>query len=138
MKNNIAKITKITCLTLIAAALVAVPAISRAEDSTNAPAAQAPVHKKSHGLPYHGKVSAVDANAMTFTVGKMTIGISSTTKITKDGKPAVFSDITVGENVTGSYKKGDDGKLTASSVKVTTPKKTDAAAAPPTPAESAK
>lgn len=137
MKSNIIKITKITCLTIIAAALAAAPAISRAEDSTNAPAAQAPV-KKAHGQPYHGKVAAVDANAMTFTVGKTTIGIASTTKITKDGKPAVFSDITVGEYVTGSYKKGDDGKVTASSVKIGAPKKKNAAAPADAPAASPK
>ena len=138
MKNQITKLTKITCFTLIAAALIAAPAVSRAGDSTNAPAAQAPATKKPHPLPYRGKVAAVDANAMTFTIGTRTFDIASTTKITKDGKPAVFSDITVGEYVTGSYKKGGDGKLTASSVKIGAPKKKDAAAAPATPAESSK
>lgn len=132
--KRITTLAKIACLTFVAAALIGAPAISRAEDSTNAPAAQAPTPKK-HGLPFHGKVASVDATAMTFTVGTMTIGISSTTKISKDGKPAVFADITVGENVVGSYKKDDAGKLTASSVKIGAAKKkaapaTDGAAAP--------
>jgi len=126
---KITKLAKIACFTLVAAALVGTPAIVRAEDSTNAPAAQTPAPKKKGGLPFHGKVAAVDATAMTFTVGTMTIGVGSATKITKEGKPAVFSDITVGENVTGSYKKDDEGKMTASSVKIGTPKKKGAAAA---------
>ena len=83
--KRITTLTKIACFTLVAAALIGSPAISRAEDSTNAPAAQAPVAKK-HGLPFHGKVASVDANAMTFTVGTMTIGITSTTKISKAGQ----------------------------------------------------
>ena len=135
--KRIATLTKIACLTFVAAALIGAPAIVRAEDSTNAPAAQAPAPKK-HGLPFHGKVASVDATAMTFTVGTMTIGINSTTKISKDGKPAVFADITVGENVTGSYKKDDEGKMTATSVKIGAPKKKDAAAPADAPAAAAK
>lgn len=125
---KITKLAKIACFTLVVAALVGTPAMVRAEDSTNAPAAQTPAPKK-HGLPFHGKVASVDATAMTFTVGTMTIAINSATKITKEGKPAVFSDITVGENVAGSYKKDDEGKMTASSVKIGASKKKAAAAA---------
>jgi hypothetical protein len=117
MNNKLAKITlKLTFLACIAAALVAVPAVSRADDSTNA-AAATPAPKK-HSLPFKGKVASVDPAAMTFTVGTMTIGITSTTKITKDGQPAVFSDITMGETVRGAYKKDDAGKLTASLVRI--------------------
>jgi hypothetical protein len=115
MKNNIAKIA---CFALVAASLVAVPAISRAADSTNAPAGETPKKRANNSLPYHGKVVAVDAAAMTFTIGETTLAITSTTKISKEGKPAVFSDITVGENVTGSYKKDADGKNNATSVKI--------------------
>ena len=131
---KITQLVKIACLTLVATALVGAPAIVRAEDSTNASAAQTPAPKKKGGLPFHGKVAAVDANAMTFTVGTMTIAIGSNTKITKDGKPAVFSDIAVGENVAGSYKKDDAGKMTASSVKIGAAKKKEAAAADAAPA----
>ena len=112
----------------MAAALAAVPSVSRAADSTNAPAAQTPAPKKHAGTPFHGKVTAVDATAMTFTVGTTTIGISSATKIMKERKPAVFADITVGENVTGFSKKDDAGTVTAVSVKIGAPKKKDAAA----------
>ena len=63
MKKNIALIA------IAAAALLAVPAITRAQDAaTNSPDATAPVHKK-HGLPFHGKIAAIDATAVTVTVG---------------------------------------------------------------------
>jgi len=118
-------LTKITCFAFVAAALIAAPVPSRAGDQTNAPAAQTP---KKHGLPMHGKVAAVDATAMTFTINTNTIAITSETKITKAGQPAVFADITVGENVSCSYKKNDAGKLTAASVKIGEKKKKDAPA----------
>jgi len=119
MKNRLARIA---CLTLIAAAMAATPAVTFAAD-TNTPAATAPAKKS---LPFHGKVASVDAAAMTFTVGTTTIAVASTTKITKDGKPAVFSDITVGEAVKGSYKKDGEGKYTAASVTVEEKKKAGA------------
>jgi hypothetical protein len=128
MKNTIARIT---CFAFIAAALTAMPTLSRAEDSTNAPAAPAPAPKKHNVI--HGKVAAVDATALTFTVGETTIGITSTTRIIKDGKPAVFADITVGAEVASAYKKDDAGKLNAVSVRIGEKKKpaAPAAAAPP-------
>ena len=109
--------SKIAVLSLFAAALVAMPALSRAEGtSTNAPASsdQTPAKPKKHGnLPFHGNLSAVDAKAMTLTVGTLTLQITSDTKITKDGQPAALSDGVVGEPVRGAYTKTDDGKLNA-------------------------
>jgi hypothetical protein len=117
MKKNI---SKITVLSLFAAALVAMPALSRAVvTSTNAPASsdQTPAKPKKHGnLPFHGNLSAVDAKAMTFTVGTLTLQVTSDTLITKDGKSATLADGVVGEQVSGAYKKTDDGKLNATSV----------------------
>jgi hypothetical protein len=101
---------------IVAAALVALPSVSRAEASTNTPPATAPAKK--HGAPFHGKVAAVDTAAATVTVGTLTINITSETKITKDGKPATLSDIVVGETVGGSYKKDDAGKLNAATLRV--------------------
>ena len=121
MKNNFAKLT---LFSLVAAALVAVPVASRAADGTNAPATSAPTPKKHGSLPFHGKVAAVDpAAAMTFTVGTMTIAVTSETRITKDGQPAVFADITAGATVGGSCKKDAAGKLTAITVRVGEKKK---------------
>jgi hypothetical protein len=108
-------ISKITVLSLFAAALVAMPVLSRAE-GTNAPAASdqtAPAKPKKNNPPFHGNLKAVDTSAKTLTVGTLTLQITSDTKITKDGKPATLSDGVVGEPVSGSYTKTADGKLNA-------------------------
>jgi hypothetical protein len=110
-------IYKIAVLSLFAAALVAMPALSRAAGtSTNAPASSGPTpaQPKKHGyLPFHGNLSAVDTKAMTLTVGMLTLQVTPDTKITKDGKSATLADGVVGEQVSGAYKKTDDGKLNA-------------------------
>ena len=115
MKNQIA------LFALVAAALIAAPVVSRAEDkpAKSAPAADAaaPAAKK-HSLPFNGKVTSVDATAMTVTVGSQTLNVTSETKIVKDGKPATLADITVGESARGSYKKDDAGKLNAASISI--------------------
>jgi hypothetical protein len=107
-------ISKITILSLFAAALVAMPVLSRAE-VTNAPAAsdQTTQPKPKKNPPFHGNLKAVDASAKTITVGTLTLQITSDTKITKDGKPATLSDGVVGEPVGGAYTKTADGKLNA-------------------------
>ena len=113
-------ILKITALSLFAAAMVAAPTVTRAQDATNAPAMSGqenPVkHKKHDTMPFHGKVSAIDANAMTFTVGTQTFEVTSETMITKGGKPATLTDAVVGETAGGAYKKGADGKLSTTTV----------------------
>jgi len=108
-------IIEILSFTLIGAALVAVPLSSPAQDTdTNAPAATPPKHK--HGMPFHGTLDMVDTNAMTLTVGSRTFEVTSETKITKNGQPAILADGVVGQPVSGYYKQGEDGKLTASTV----------------------
>jgi hypothetical protein len=113
------KITKIATLSLFAAALVAMPALSRAQDN-NAPASPnqtVPAKPKKHSNPpFHGKLSAVDMSAKTLTVGTLTLQITPDTRITKDGQLATLSDGMVGQPVSGSYKKTDDGKLNAITV----------------------
>jgi hypothetical protein len=123
MKANIAKIS---LLTLFAAAIIAVPAVSRAQDATtNTPATSAPAKTKKakSGLTFRGAAGAVDTNAMTITVGERTFNVTSETKITKNGQPAVLSDIAVGETIGGAYKKSADGKLNATSIRVGVKKK---------------
>ena len=55
--------------------------------------------------------------------------VTSDTKITKDGQPARFADITAGATVSGAYKKDADGKLTATTVRIGEKKKKTAPAA---------
>lgn len=72
--------------------------------------------KNSASIPFRGNISTLDKNARSFTVGKRTFLVSSETKIFKSDKPATFADGAVGDYVTGSYKKMDDGKLVAHSI----------------------
>lgn len=115
MKKNI---TSILTAGLFSLALLGTPVLSQAQDSsTNAPEQTAPVKPKKHGVvPFNGKLTAVDKDAMTLTVGTRTFVVTSETKISKDGKPATLADAVVGENVGGAYKKGSDDKLTAVTV----------------------
>jgi len=118
MRRNI---FKITVLSLFAATLVALPAVSRAEGAgANPPASSdqnAPAKSKKHeGLVFRGTVSAIDTNAMTLKVETRTFAITADTKIASDGKPATLADGKVGEPVSGAYTKADDGKLTATTI----------------------
>jgi hypothetical protein len=118
MKKHIAKITT---LSLLAAAVIAVPALSRAVDvTTNTPGSSGQTvtpKPQRHGVvPFHGKLAAVDANAKTLTVGTLTLQITAATKIIKNGQPATLSEGVVGESASGTYKKTADGKLEAITV----------------------
>jgi len=113
---------KITLLSFVAAGLLALPVSSRADDAgapsaapaPTPPPAQAPAAtpkapaKHKHGTPFRGTLDSMDTNAMTLTVGSRTFQVTSTTRITKNGQPAVLSDGTVGQPVTGYYKTGED------------------------------
>lgn len=121
MKNQIAKLT---WFGLVAAALAFTPCFSFGQDGTNStPQTTAP--KKHKATPFHGKVSEVDPAAQTFTVGTMTITVTPTTKIkiAATGEPGAFTNITVGEIVSGTYKKTSDGVLNANTVHIGKKKK---------------
>jgi len=75
-----------------------------------------PTEKKQASIPFHGNIVTMDKNARTLTIGKRVFLVTSETKIFKSDKPATFADGVVGDYVTGSYKKADDGKLIAHSV----------------------
>lgn len=75
-----------------------------------------PAEKKQSPIPFHGNIVTLDKNARTLTIGKRVFLVTSETKIFKSEKPATFADGAVGDYVTGSYKKSDDGKLIAHSV----------------------
>jgi hypothetical protein len=106
-------ISKIITIGLFAAAIAIAPTLSHAAD-TNSPAA---AHARL--IPFHGKVAAVDTAAMTLTIGKRTFKITDDTRILKDGAAAKLSDVAVDQSVSGSYKKSEDGTLTAQSLNLT-------------------
>jgi hypothetical protein len=114
----IKSIGKLTLAAILAATVLGMPVRVSAEDTTPAaPAAPA----KAKSTRFSGKLSKVDTTAKTITVenkskGDRTIEITSETKITKDGKPAMLADGVVGEPVGGSYTEAD-GKMVAKSVR---------------------
>jgi Domain of unknown function (DUF5666) len=116
---------QIALFAIATAAFLALPTVTPAQDAA-APDATAPAKKHHEGSGVHGKVSAVDATAMTVTVtakdGDKTITVTSDTKITKDGADAQFSDITVGEMIIAACKQDGD-KLTATKIMIGKAKK---------------
>lgn len=107
---------KMLSLCLIAAcAAIAAPPVGAA-DKKPAPA-EAGKAAKGKSLPFTGKLTAVDKQAKTITVGERVFQITSETRITKSGKPATLEDGVVGEEAAGSYKTGEGGKLEVGTVR---------------------
>lgn len=110
------KMLKVGIVALLAGAIVGLPSQLSAQ-STNPPAStNAPPMKKRMGHPFHGKLAAADKIAMTIKVGETTYDITSKTKITKDGKPAMLEDGVIGDDVSGYTTNSPDGKHVATSV----------------------
>jgi hypothetical protein len=102
--NN--RLLKVLSLTIVTAAIAGLSLISRA-DETNAAAPQ----------KFYGPVTAVDTNAMTFTVGDQTFTVTSESQMTKNSQAATLADAVVGEPARGSYTKSADGKLDITKVR---------------------
>ena len=107
---------KSSVLALLTAAMVFAGPATQAAESAKDKSVQPPKSEgKQKQMPFRGKVSAVDKTAKSVTLeGKeksRTFQITSTTKITKDGKPAVMDDVLVGQIVGGLAKETAAGKL---------------------------
>ena len=117
MSTIVKKLLLITTFAVLTAGLAG-PAFAADEPKKDQPAAEG--KKKGGGIPFKGKISAVDKTAMTLSLkGKeedRVLHITSQTRLNKAGKPATLDDATVGEDVTGQYKKGDGDKLEAVSI----------------------
>ena len=103
-------------LALLAAVIMSVaPAVQAAEDAKDKSAQTPKPERKQKQMPFRGKVGAVDKIAKTVTLeGKeksRTFQVTSATKITNDGKPAVMDDVVVGQTVGGLAKQTAAGKL---------------------------
>src|SRR5438552_9142035 len=106
---------KLFTLSVLIALIAGVPPTVRAAEAYKDKATQAPKSdNRPKQIPFRGKVGAVDKTAKTVTLeGKeksRTFQITSATKITQDGKPAVIDDIIVGQTVGGSAKQTAAGK----------------------------
>jgi len=76
---------------------------------------------KSHGIPFHGKLQAVDKVEKTLTIkGKekdRIFLVTSHTKLSRDGKPATLADAVVGEEIAGFAREASAGKYEALSIR---------------------
>jgi len=91
--------TLVLILTLFTA-----PFITRAADQEPDKAPQEKPVKKARGLPFRGKISAVDTKAQTVSLaGKKTrtFQITTATRISKDGKTIPLEEVLTGESVGG-------------------------------------
>ena len=90
------------------------PSTQAAEGAKDKSAQDSKSERKQKQMPFRGKISAVDKTAKTVTLeGKeksRTFQITSASKITKDGKPAVIDDVIVGQTVGGLAKETAAGK----------------------------
>jgi len=125
---------KLITAACVAALVLCAPLSSWAKEkksATPAPAASAPPSsstatspptKAPRAVPFHGKISAVDQAAKTFSIaGKektRVFKIVAATVITKAGNPATMADVVADEEVRGSYWKRADGSLEAKTVKL--------------------
>ncbi len=115
MKKSLFKFIAITILGT--AALTISVAANAADSSTNSASAKSAKSAKSAPGKISGTVSAVDTNAMTFTVGGQAYVETSASVLTRNGKPATLSDVAVGDPVQGTCTTGSDGKLEATKVR---------------------
>jgi hypothetical protein len=118
-KNKLVVAASLAALTLCA------PLSSWAKEkkpTSSSSTAVSPTAKSPRAVPYHGKISAVDQTAKTFSIpGKekaRVFTITDATVITKEGNPATMADVVVDEDVRGSYWKRADGSLETKSVKL--------------------
>jgi hypothetical protein len=95
------------------------PKSSPASKTTPSPSPSPSAHPTvGRAIGFHGKISAVDQKAKTFTVGARVFKITDKTVMTKAGTSATMKDVVVNEEVRGSYWKVMDGSLEAKTVKL--------------------
>ena len=101
----------------VVAALLGLAASTFAQTASTNATASAP---KAKSKPLAGVVAAVDNDAKTLTLKDhdKPIHITSKTKITKDGQPALLSDITAGESVSVRAKEDESGNPVATSIHI--------------------
>ncbi len=139
MKTNLSRsIVGVLFIALTASVSSGVPA-TKAKSPPPATSAVEPAAKdKTTKFPFHGKLSAVDVGAKTFTLEGKTprvFHVIEQTKIMKNGQVATLPDAKAGEDVGGYTEKAADGTLTALSVRFGPKPEKEGAA--PAPAEAA-
>ncbi len=118
----ISKVTKFALASLAAACALGVAAQLPPQEKKEGAKPEAPAAPEAkprrETAPFRGRVVEIDKTAMTIKVGTRTFQMTSSTRITKAGKPATFDEIAVGDMVTGQYKQGEGGKLELVSLRI--------------------
>lgn len=123
----LSKLIPLACLGVILSFPLSAPAAAKKEASpaiNASPSATATkgAVKTERGIPFHGMIASVDEKTKTFTIaGKeksRTFKMTEKTMATKAGKPATIKEVTVDEEVRGSYWKTSDGTLEAKMIKL--------------------
>lgn len=116
---------KLRLFPLLAALTLAPLGLPARAADTPAPAEAAPdagKKKASDRLPFRGTIKSTDAVAMTITLGSQqrdrVFHLTSESRITKAGEPAVFGDIKPGEEVGGQYRRRGNGEMEVLSLRV--------------------
>lgn len=78
--------------------------------------------KKDRPIPFRGKVTAMDSQAKTVTLGTRVFVLTDKTKVSTGDKAGSIGDVKVGESVTGSYRNVE-GRMELQSLYVGTVKK---------------
>lgn len=130
MKNKLLLLISIFIALVCAAPLTTTAASPSVTPSPKAKTSPAPKTKPSpsptasphptegRAIPFHGKISAVDQKAKTFTIGNRVFKVTDKTVLTKAGAHATMKDVVANEEARGSYWKLADGTLEAKTVKL--------------------
>jgi hypothetical protein len=119
MRPKITNLALIGLSALLAFGLTTQLPAQEKKEGEKSEAPSAPEAKpKRDTAPFRGRVVEVNKTDMTIKVGQRTFQMTSSTRITKAGKPATFDEIAVGDMVAGQYKKTEEGRLELLSVRI--------------------
>ena len=116
----IKKLTNVITICILTLALTG-PILAQPKDSDTAQGPEKKGSKAERQYPFRGKLAQVDKTQKTITLaGKektRVLQITSKTKLTRAGKPAMLDEAVTGEEVSGLAAKNAEGKEEAVSVR---------------------
>lgn len=92
-------------------------------ESTNTESKEAPsTPKKRDTYPFRGKIAAFDASALTLRLdgktSKRVVHLTTQTRLTRSGHPALHEDLKPGEEVGGTLRKTPEGREEALLIRI--------------------
>ncbi len=116
--SQVAAVMALALLSLPFGAIGAQTQPASSGKKTNSAVQATDIQKKARPIPFQGKIKTIDHSAKTITVGERVFRITAETRLLNRSTktPVTLQAGVVGEAITGSYRKADDGKLIANSV----------------------